>query len=88
MDYAPVIQTVVDKFCTRLDNATRTGVLVNMKYAYAAVTTDVINEYCFSRTHDAVLTSDFNPKFYESVTAMFEMVHVVSTRDLVTFLGV
>lgn len=79
MQYAPVIQTVVDQFCTRLDDATRTGVLVNMKYAYAAVTTDVINEYCFSRTYNAVMTSDFNLRFYESVMGMSQMVHMVSS---------
>lgn len=80
-EYAPVVQSVVDKFCTRLDDATRSGVLVNLKYAYAAMTTDVINEYCFSRTYDAVLTPDFNTGFYESIMALSQMVHIVSSAS-------
>ena len=58
--------------------AKQTGELVNVRYAYAAVTTDVINEYCFSKIYDAVLTPDLNTEFYESVTALTKMVHVVS----------
>lgn len=77
-EYSPVIQSVVDKFCTRLDEATRTGELVNLKYAYAAVSTDVINEYCYSRTLNAVLAPDFNIGFYESIMALSQLVHVVS----------
>lgn len=86
-EYAPVIQSVVDKFCARLEEATGTGVLVNLKYAYAAVATDVINEYCYSRTHNAVLTPDFNVGFYESVMALSKMCHMVSSapfRDMRT----
>ncbi|MCJ1271041.1 hypothetical protein MMC22_010940 [Lobaria immixta] len=75
-EYAPVIQSVVDKFCTRLDEATRTGELVNLKYAYAAVSTDVINEYCYSRTYNAVLAPDFNIGFYESIMALSQLCHV------------
>lgn len=86
-EYAPVIQGVVDKFCTRLDEATRTGELVNLKYAYAAVSTDVINEYCYSRTYNAVLAPDFNIGFYESIMALSQLCHVVSIAwfgDIVT----
>ena len=76
--FAPIIQGVVYKLCIRLEEAKKTGELINMQYAYAAMTTDVINEYCFSRTYDAVLTPDFNVDFYESVMALSQMVHVVS----------
>lgn len=86
-EYAPIIQSVVNKFCTRLEDATQTGVLVNLKYGYAAMTTDVINEYCFSRTHNAVLTPDFNVGFYESIMALSQMVHVVSSASFRNFLG-
>ena len=77
-EYAPIIQSVVDRFCTRLGAATQTEVLLNLKYAYAAVTTDVINEYCFSRTHNAVLAPDFNIDTYKSMYAWTNMCHVVS----------
>ena len=88
-EYSPVIQSVVTKFCTRLEDATQTGVLVNLKYAYAAVTTDVINEYCYSRTYNAVLTPDFNVGFYESVMALSKMCHLVSSAScsFVTLIG-
>ena len=77
-----MIQSVIDKFCNRLDDETRTGGAVNLKYAYAAVTTDVINQYCFSRTKNAVLAPDFNVNFYESIMALSQLCHVVSRNFL------
>lgn len=80
-EYALVIQSIVDNFCLRLDEASRTGVLVNLNYAYAAMTTDVINEYCFSRTHNAVLAPDFNDSYYESIHALARSCHMVSSAS-------
>ena len=80
-EYALVIQSTVDKFCLRLDEASQTGVLVNLNYAYAAMTTDVINEYCFSRTQNAVLAPDFNINYYESMNVLVQLGHVVSSAS-------
>ena len=77
-DYVPNIQSIVDKLCGRLEDAKRTGELVNLMHAYAALTTDVINEYCYSRTYDAVLIPDFNVDYYETVMTLTMMAPVVS----------
>lgn len=77
-DYVPTIQSVIDKFCGRLEDAKRTGKLINLQYAYAAMTTDVINEYCYSKTDDAVLTPDFNVDIYDAGIAITKLSHVVS----------
>lgn len=44
----PVIQSVVDKLCDRLEDFRKSGEPVNLRNAYMALGTDVINQYCFS----------------------------------------
>ncbi|KAI9649135.1 hypothetical protein NHQ30_001702 [Ciborinia camelliae] len=38
-----------------------------MKYFYAAVTLDIINDYCFSRKPDIILGADFGRKSFDDV---------------------
>ena len=44
-----------------------------MKYFYAAVTLDIINDYCFSREPDNVLRSDFGKKSFDNVDSFLEV---------------
>ena len=80
--YAPLIQNVIDKFCRRLEDAKRKGEVINVKCAYAALTTDIINEYSFSRTHDVVLEPDFNVEYYDPTMALSQFCHVVSKSSI------
>ena len=79
-----MVQGVIDKLCERLQEAEKTGEPVNLQYAYAAMTTDVINEYCFAQTRNAVLLPDFNKDHYDKTMELSEMAHSVST--IVVFL--
>ncbi|MCJ1312098.1 hypothetical protein MMC25_005772 [Agyrium rufum] len=63
----PWIRSTVEKLSGRLLDAIHTERLVNLKYAYAAVNRDIIEEYCFSRTVDSVLLPDFSRKFTDSL---------------------
>ncbi|PGH03869.1 hypothetical protein GX51_03857 [Blastomyces parvus] len=53
--------------CKRLDEACKTGETINMKYIYAAVTLDIINDYCFARSPENVLKPDFGRKSFDDV---------------------
>lgn len=69
---APYIQTSIDKLCSRFEQAIETGERINLKHAYAAFTSDVIREYCFSRSPDAVLTPDFNARSHDDLDVFME----------------
>ena len=43
------------------------GKMINLKYAYAALTRDVIYQYCFSRTLDSVIHPDFDKAYIDAV---------------------
>lgn len=44
-----------------------------MKYFYAAITLDVMNNYCFARNTDNVLRSDFGRKSFDDVDSFLEV---------------
>ena len=46
---------------------------MNLKYCYAAVTLDVINEYCFSADPKTVLKPDFGKKEFDDIDSFLEM---------------
>ncbi|KAL1848576.1 hypothetical protein Plec18170_007883 [Paecilomyces lecythidis] len=64
LEIEPAIQRCIDELCTRFDSAIETGELISVGYAFAALTADVINEYCFCGTYHAVLSPDFNKAAY------------------------
>ena len=53
--------------CKRLSDASKTGEILNMKYMYAAVTLDIINNYCFAHKPESVLKSDFGRKSFDDI---------------------
>ncbi|KLJ09026.1 hypothetical protein EMPG_15547 [Blastomyces silverae] len=57
--------------CKRLDEACKTGETINMKYIYAAVTLDIINDYCFASSTENVLKPDFGRKGFDDVDSFF-----------------
>lgn len=68
----------IDVLCDRLDEASRTGETLNMKYMYAAVTLDIINDYCFAKDPENVLKSDFGRKSFDDVDSFVEISLLVS----------
>jgi hypothetical protein len=63
----------VDILCKRLDEASKNGETLNMKYMYAAVTLDIINDYCFARDPENVLKADFGRKGFDDVDSFLEV---------------
>lgn len=51
----------------RLQTASQTGEVMNMKYFYAAVTQDIINAYCFAHEPSFVKLPDFGRKAVDDV---------------------
>ncbi|KAJ9151284.1 Trichodiene oxygenase [Pleurostoma richardsiae] len=73
------IQVIIEELCTRFEAAAHTGELISVGYAYAALTSDVINEYCFAKTHHAVLMPDFNKATYESFLGFTKLGNITKT---------
>ncbi len=74
----PWIASRIEKLCVRFENAVKSGEILNLKYAYAALGLDVIYQYCFSRTLDSVLMPDFNMEYIDALEEGFHMTPVVS----------
>lgn len=53
--------------CDRLRTASDEGLTVNLKYIYAAVTLDIINDYCFARDPVYTLQPDFGERGFENI---------------------
>jgi len=72
----PVIQSFVAKLCDRLEEKVDTGEPVDMVHAYAALTQDVIMEYCFSDCKNILDMKDFSPWHYDVVQSVSELIHL------------
>lgn len=57
----PVIQSVVDKLCDRLEGFRKSGEPLNLRNAYMAMGTDVIHQYCFAAPNYYLDEPDFQP---------------------------
>ncbi|GAD97354.1 benzoate 4-monooxygenase cytochrome P450, putative [Paecilomyces variotii No. 5] len=68
----PAIQGPIDILCKRLEDASETGETLNMKYMYAAVTMDIIRDYCFARPPENVFKPDFGRKAFDDVDGFIE----------------
>ncbi|KAI9846675.1 MAG: hypothetical protein M1837_003730 [Sclerophora amabilis] len=66
----PIVQGLVDTLLSRLDDLHRTGTVVNMDAAYAALTNDVITEYAFARSGDHLRMVDFNLPQFQTLRKM------------------
>ncbi|PGH30872.1 hypothetical protein GX50_06373 [[Emmonsia] crescens] len=68
-----VMRRHIDILCKRLDSASKTGETLNMKYMYAAVTLDIINDYCFAKSPENVMKPDFGRKGFDVVDRFVEI---------------
>lgn len=59
------IQSVVDRLCWRLAEFQKTGQPLDLGYAWAALTADVITEYCFGESFDQMASPDFGAAHYD-----------------------
>lgn len=58
-----VIHREVEKLCKRLEEWKGREPL-NINYAYAAVTSDIVSTYLFARPYGVLDTPDFDPKWF------------------------
>ncbi|KAJ0425639.1 putative benzoate 4-monooxygenase cytochrome P450 [Aspergillus carlsbadensis] len=72
-ELVPAMMHAVDILCQRLQDACKTGEVVNLKYIYAAVTSDIIDGYCFAREPTKVRERDFGQKFFDDIDSFMEV---------------
>lgn len=77
-DLVPAIQRSIDIACKRLEDASKTGETINMKYIYAAITLDIINDYCFAKDPENVLKPDFGRKGFDDLDGFMQVSLLVS----------
>ncbi|KAL9024943.1 MAG: hypothetical protein Q9196_006142, partial [Gyalolechia fulgens] len=65
----PWIVSAVEKLCVRLQSTVDSGETINLKYAYLALTRDIIYQYCFSRPLSSVNRPDFDQPYLDAVEA-------------------
>ena len=73
IELVPTIEPIINRLCTRLREASKTGEPVDLKYCFAAVTLDAMNEYCFSKDSETILQSDFGKRDFDDVDSFLEM---------------
>ncbi|KIW89319.1 uncharacterized protein Z519_10173 [Cladophialophora bantiana CBS 173.52] len=72
----PMIRSVVEKLCARLAGFQQTKEPVNLRYAFAALTMDVITDYAFANCYNCLDEPDFAPVWPEAVDSVSEQSHV------------
>ncbi|KAL4810923.1 putative benzoate 4-monooxygenase cytochrome P450 [Aspergillus unguis] len=73
MDLLPVMKRPIAVLRQRLLDASKTGETLNMKYMYAAVTLDIINDYCFARDPYYIHRPDFGRKNFDDVDSFLSV---------------
>ncbi|SLM35246.1 cytochrome p450 [Lasallia pustulata] len=79
VEILPFVQNIIEKLCHRFDAASRTGEPTNLKYSYAALTLDIMNEYCFSTDPQNIMKSDYGRKSLDDVDS-FLAISLVNTH--------
>ncbi|KAF2115780.1 putative P450 monooxygenase [Lophiotrema nucula] len=70
--FDPVIRSKLDILCSRLEEYMHSGQPVNMDSAYAALTTDIITEYCFGVSYGYLEQEGFNPEWLPTMLSASE----------------
>ena len=85
-ELCPWIEACVEQLCRRFEGASvRKGkeageveVVINLKYAFAAMSLDVIYEYCFSRRLGSLERLDFGRGYVDALEEGFCLTPIVS----------
>ncbi|ERF76671.1 hypothetical protein EPUS_02210 [Endocarpon pusillum Z07020] len=67
IEILPFVQDIIERLSDRYDAASKTAEPINLKYSYAALTLDIMNEYCFSKDTQTVMKSDYGRKSFDDV---------------------
>ena len=71
-----MIKSVVEKLCTRLKGFQKTKEPVNLRYAFAALTMDVVTDYAFAQSYNCLDEPDFSPIWPQAVDSISEQTHI------------
>ncbi|KIX97334.1 uncharacterized protein Z520_06786 [Fonsecaea multimorphosa CBS 102226] len=72
----PTIKSLVEKLCTRLTGFQRTQEPVNLRFAFAGLTMDIITDYSFSNCYNCLDEPDFAPVWVQAVDSLSVQSHV------------
>lgn len=72
----PMIHSVVEKLCRRLTEFESSQKPVNLGFAYAALTMDIITEYSFAKSFNNIDAPDFAPEWPAVIDAVSEASHL------------
>lgn len=73
----PVVKNVIEDLCARFREFQRTKQPVCLQYAFAALTIDVITEYCFGQSYDSTNKSDFDARWLDMTNGVAMGTHLV-----------
>ncbi|KAF2166545.1 hypothetical protein M409DRAFT_66571 [Zasmidium cellare ATCC 36951] len=62
----------VEKLCKRIEEFRGTGKPLSLRYAFAALTIDVVSEYAFAKSYGALDDLDFAPYWMDAVDSILE----------------
>jgi cytochrome P450 len=72
----PVIRSAIDTLCARLREFQRSKEPVDLRYAFCALSADIITKYCFAVSYDHLLDLDFAPKIWHCLVDMSAFTHL------------
>ena len=73
----PTILSLIDNLCERLRGFQQSGEPLDLGYAYSALTTDVITEYCFAKSYGFLAKPDFGCEWPKVLMQASEMSHLM-----------
>lgn len=73
----PMIQSMVEKLCVRLEEYRVSGKLLPIRHAFECLTSDVIMEYALAVNDGNIDKPEFNPELHESIKTMGELGHYI-----------
>ncbi|KAH0541570.1 hypothetical protein FGG08_003982 [Glutinoglossum americanum] len=71
------IRSLVERLVARFEGFKATGEALNLGYAYSALTTDVITEYCFARSYGYLSRENFGGEWADALIQASEMSHLM-----------
>lgn len=73
----PLIKNVIEDLCARFRECQRTKQPLSLHHAFAALTIDVITEYCFGQSYDSTNKPDFDARWLDMTNGIAMGTHLM-----------
>ncbi|KAF5875950.1 putative cytochrome p450 protein [Botrytis fragariae] len=73
----PIIQRSLEKLLARMENASKTGEIMEMIYVFKAATNDIITDYAFGKPSGFMDRDDYNAGFFKDIEKIFLISHTL-----------